>query len=497
MGTMTSIRKGAKRYLKGVVVILIIAMAAGAFYIGIGNAQYKNSQDLYKGPSASVNGVKISDEDFNDALYRTRYEFAQYGAALSEELVHSFALDKAINNQILKNAQKDLGIKATNKEVNDFMDRLHKLVPTEEEWSMLLYNNGVSSERELRVLVRESLAFQNLLKVLAKDSGLTVTEEEIIKNYQTVEASHILIRVKSFDEEEGHTDAEALQIATEIYEQLKAGADFATLANEKTEDPSGQGKGGNLGTFLRGQMVTEFEEVAFSLPVGEISEPVKTTFGYHIIKVTDRVDPESEEFKNKKAEYEQELLAQKFQDEKLNSWLEEQKANATIEILDPGLRAFRLKNEEKWPEAALAYEKAIKKDKDNQGYYLSLKEVYVKDNRLADAAKLMEKAREKWPENISVLTALADVYVQLKETDKVREVLTYTSSIAGDDIALHQEIKALYEKAEMTAEAADEQIIIDALLNQQAVEQTGADLTEDSFSTDDTSSASVNEGDEE
>ena len=263
MGTMTGIRKGAKRYLKGVVVVLIVALAAGAFYMGIGNSKYQNSLDLYKGPSASVNGVKIKDEDFNNALYRTRYEFSQYGAALSEELIHSFALEKAIENQFLTNAQKELRIKATNKEVNDFMDRLHQLVQTEEEWSSLLYKNGVASERELRGLVRESLVFQNLMKALAKDSNLTVTEEEIIKTYQSVEASHILIRVKTADTDEvGHTDAEALQLANEIYEQLKAGADFVAVANEKTEDPSGQGKGGSLGTFLRGQMVTEFEEVA-------------------------------------------------------------------------------------------------------------------------------------------------------------------------------------------------------------------------------------------
>ena len=196
----------------------------------------------------------------------------------------------------------------------------------------------------------------------------------------------------------------------------------------------------------------------------------------------------------KKAEYEQELIAQKFQNEGLTAWIEEQRSKATIEILDPAFRAFRLKNEEKWPEAALAYEKAIKKDKDNQGYYLSLKEVYVRDNRLDDAAKLMETARKKWPENLAVLLALADVYALQKDTVKTGEVLAYTSSIGGDDIALHQEIKALYEKAEMTAEAADEQVLIEALVGQQAADQTGADVTGDILA-DDLSSGLEEDGD--
>ncbi|HBL67195.1 MAG TPA: hypothetical protein DDZ70_00615 [Firmicutes bacterium] len=490
MGTMTGIRKGAKRYLKGIVLVLIVALLAGGFYLGIGNRQYQSSQGLYKGPSASVNGVKIKDEDFNRALNQTRNEFYQYGAALSEELIHSFALENAINNQIMLNAQKDMKIAASNAEVNAFMDQMHKAYDTEEEWSMLLYQTGAGSERELRGMVRESIVYLNLLNTLAKEKGLTVEEQEIIDAYQSVDASHILIRVKAAGtDEEGHTEAEARQLANEIYEQLKAGADFVALANEKTEDPSGQGKGGALGTFVRGQMVPEFEEAAFALPAGEISEPVKTNFGYHIIKVNNRVDPESEEFQSKKADYEKNLLAQKFEGEHLNTWIEEQRSQATIDILDPAFRAFRLKGEEKWPEAALAYEKAIKNDKDNQGLYLSLKEVYVRDNRLADAAKLMETARKKWPENTAVLTTLADVYALQKDTAKTGEVLAYTSSIAGDDVAMHQEIKALYEKAEMTAEAAEEQIIIETLAAQQATEQTGADITGD-ISADETSTGS-------
>ncbi len=101
----------------------------------------------------------------------------------------------------------------------------------------------------------------------------------------------------------------------------------------------------------------------------------------------------------------------------------------------------------------------------------------------------METARKKWPENTAVLTTLADVYALQKDTAKTGEVLAYTSSIAGDDVAMHQEIKALYEKAEMTAEAAEEQIIIETLAAQQATEQTGADITGD-ISADETSTGS-------
>lgn len=95
----------------------------------------------------------------------------------------------------------------------------------------------------------------------------------------TVRASHILIR------DEGNPE-EAKAEADKVYQQLKSGADFAELAKQVSEDPGSAVKGGDLGWFGRGAMVPEFEKASFDGKVGEIQEPVQTTFGYHIIKVT-------------------------------------------------------------------------------------------------------------------------------------------------------------------------------------------------------------------
>jgi peptidyl-prolyl cis-trans isomerase C len=91
---------------------------------------------------------------------------------------------------------------------------------------------------------------------------------------EEVHARHILVP----------TEDEAKAILVE----LKKGADFATLAKEKTQDPSGKTNGGDLGYFTKGQMVPEFSDVAFKLGKGELSEPVKSQFGWHIIKVEDK-----------------------------------------------------------------------------------------------------------------------------------------------------------------------------------------------------------------
>lgn len=99
---------------------------------------------------------------------------------------------------------------------------------------------------------------------------------------EQIAASHILVRTKD------RSDEEALALINDIHDQLMAGADFAKLADEHSDDGA-RGGGGDLGYFGRGKMVPEFEQAAFALQKeGDISEPVKTTFGYHIIKLTGR-----------------------------------------------------------------------------------------------------------------------------------------------------------------------------------------------------------------
>lgn len=103
---------------------------------------------------------------------------------------------------------------------------------------------------------------------------------------EEVHARHILIKVDS-DAEEEEREA-ARERAEEILKRLREGADFEAMAKEYSEDPGSRSKGGDLGFFGRGRMVKPFEEVAFSLPVGELSDLVESPYGYHIIRVDER-----------------------------------------------------------------------------------------------------------------------------------------------------------------------------------------------------------------
>lgn len=134
--------------------------------------------------------------------------------------------------------------------------------------------------------------------------------------YEQAQARHILVRFKGspVPMREGQkelTEEEALAKAQALRKRLEGGEDFATLAKAESDDTGSGANGGDLGTFKRGSMVPAFEEAAFKLPINELSEPIRTQFGYHIIRADKR---ESKPFEEVRAEIEGRLkpeMAQK------------------------------------------------------------------------------------------------------------------------------------------------------------------------------------------
>ncbi len=117
--------------------------------------------------------------------------------------------------------------------------------------------------------------------------NIKVTDAEYA---EWIKARHILIRFPQDENDQAKKEETAKKKIDEIAAKLKAGEDFAKLADEYSEDPSNTArtaskKGGDLGWFTKGKMVQEFEKAAFGLQVGEVSEPIKTFYGYHLIQV--------------------------------------------------------------------------------------------------------------------------------------------------------------------------------------------------------------------
>ncbi|MFC4804841.1 peptidylprolyl isomerase [Filifactor villosus] len=175
----------------------------------------------------------------------------------------------------------------------------------------LMYLDAKANKLDENSEFKEQLASvtENLLTQLAIKqilNSVSVSEEEKKAFYEEnrshflqgekIEASHILV-----DSEEK---------ANELYIKVEEGEDFASLASEHSSCPS-KTSGGSLGQFGRGQMVPEFEQAAFSLELGEVSKPVKTQFGYHLIKLTGKQEAEQLHYESVSNDIEANLLSQK------------------------------------------------------------------------------------------------------------------------------------------------------------------------------------------
>lgn len=163
---------------------------------------------------------------------------------------------------------------------------------------------------------RKKLLMEAILKQAGKDAMTDAAMHQVyndavktMSDEQEVHARHILIRAAAGDEK---ANKEAEDKIKAIIVRLKKGEDFAKVASETTEDPSGKTTGGDLGYFTKEQMVPEFADVAFKLEKGQISEPVHTQFGWHVIKVEDKrkkpapsfdeVKPQIEQYVTRKAQ---------------------------------------------------------------------------------------------------------------------------------------------------------------------------------------------------
>jgi len=146
---------------------------------------------------------------------------------------------------------------------------------------------------------------QNEGKKAITDQALRAVYDDAVKQMgeqEEVHARHILFRVANPADEKASKEAEDKVKA--VIERLNKGEDFAKLANELTEDPSGRNDGGDLGYFTKDQMVPEFSAVAFKLDKGKISDPIKTQFGWHVLKVEDKRKRQPPEFDKVKGQLE-------------------------------------------------------------------------------------------------------------------------------------------------------------------------------------------------
>ncbi len=263
------------------------------------------------GPVAIVDGEEISRDaflavyDLKLQKYRDRDRKIPRSA---DRRYRKSITERLIYQKVLEKEAAAAGVAYDEAALKEREDNQKKGI---KDWEKHLRRRG-ESEDSLRAMYIAELREKAILDKLGK---LTVTQAEIDEEYEKVKpnykqdkerikASHILISVgpkerpapgekppEPSEEEKKKWEAEALERANEVYELAKAeGADFTQLAKDHSDGPSAR-KGGDLGIFHAERMVKEFSDAAFKLKVGEVSKPVKTKFGFHVIRVSGKYPP--------------------------------------------------------------------------------------------------------------------------------------------------------------------------------------------------------------
>ena len=278
---------------------------------GCGSSKLKNGEEMV----FSVNSNKVSA----DTLYKKLKK--KYAKSLMVDLI-----DEKIKNDIYKN-DKDI-----EKQVENSIESIK--TQYKDNWKETLKGAGFDNEDELKDYYRLSFQRTKAVEDYIKDS----ISNKDIKNYYNentvgdIRCKHILISVKTDENSEGLSDAEAKEKAEKLIKKLNEGEDFSKLAKKNSDDPGSAENGGDLGYFNKGEMVQEFEDAAYKLKKNEYTkEPVKTSYGYHIIlKVDEKEKP----------------TLKKAKDKIVETLIEEKKKNdPTLEItaLDELRKEYKLK----------------------------------------------------------------------------------------------------------------------------------------------------------
>ncbi len=285
-----------------------------------------------------VNGEPIGQETLDKEMARYEGQAAQSDQPpdpAKKEALRKKVLDGMVDRILLLQESQKLGISVTDAEVDEEMSKFKARFPKPEQFEAILARMKVT-EADVRTEYRRRIAIRAVVEREVTPKA-TVAEADIKAFYdqnpslfkvpEQVRASHILVKV---DEQATDQDkAKAREKILALKKKVENGEDFAAVAKDNSDCPSAA-QGGDLDFFQRGQMVASFEESAFALKPGEMSDVVETQFGYHLIKVTDRKEPGDMPFEEMKPTIEEHLKQQKIAD-MLTAYKAELRSKAKID----------------------------------------------------------------------------------------------------------------------------------------------------------------------
>ena len=287
---------------------------------------------------ARVNGENVTKLDFDRAIAAIEARNGGPVPAEQRDQIFRSVLDQVIAYRLLVQESRARKLSADEAEIEARIKQIQGQFPSEEAFKQMLTSRQTTLE-QMRGDLRQDLVVQKMIEnEVAAKAAVTpaqVTDfyaknPDQFKQPERVRASHILIMVDKNADAAAKTAARTK--ATDILKDLKAGKDFAALAKQHSQDPGSAQNGGDLGFFQQGQMVGPFNDVAFKLAPGTISDLVETEFGFHIIKVAEKQAPRAIPLEEVRPRLEQ-YLERTNREQQTDAFVNQLKTKGKIEIL--------------------------------------------------------------------------------------------------------------------------------------------------------------------
>ncbi len=435
---------------------------------------------------AEVGGYKIARRDFEQHLYLLTKNQPGGSSILQRRYLKTNLLESIMRRHLLLEAARAEDIRVTSAEIRQEQQWLveqaiNRRFPDQKnlrnylerhELSLQQYRDQlIDRDYDDSDLLREQLLTQKLEELIK--GRVELTDEQLQGEYEEVKAQHLLITPVSFltsgdegklDESDSETEpapslsreeaqAKAQQKAKQLLEQIQDGADFAELAKEHSEDPGSAPDGGDLGWVGRGRMIKEFEDAAFALQPGQVSDVVKTDYGFHIIKVLEQRTNLPDDFEQNKESYRQQVLTRRQN----QAWQEYQRTlrdQADITIVDAELQAYQLLEEGNKAEAINLLTKAAESDPYNMSARYGLAQLYGQAGEEVMAIKYLKQITEH-PAGASSPNVHVELGELLRAQGQKEEALSEFRSASDwaaapqyTNYAVHMRLKQIFEEME-------------------------------------------------
>lgn len=337
------------RLYGAVVALVMISTVASACRKSVASAENKTAAPAAQEPQqppkpvpqtlpdviCRVNGEEVTKGEFEKFIEQIERNAGGPVPADRRDEIYRNAIDGLVNVTLLSQEVKARGLKGDEQLVAEEIKKIRSRFPTEEEFNKALAAQQMTIEK----LTSEMLKQFTINKMMEAEaaSAPPVTDTDVkdyydknpdrFKKPEQVRASHILFKTEG----DAAAKKKARASAETVLKQAKSGKDFAALAKQHSSDGSAQ-QGGDLGFFVKEQMVPEFSNAAFALQPGQISDIVESQFGYHIIKVTERKAPETVALDQVSPQVKQ-VLTQQRQKERADAFMKQLRSKAKIEVL--------------------------------------------------------------------------------------------------------------------------------------------------------------------